>query len=505
MTLLPATVVATDDQLRAWTNGASRAEDSAVCAALAPDDEVREYWEALACVERGDPVGALRVLGADPAAPLARPGRWSDLVVLAARALQGDAPALHLLAQPPGDRVARASHARLLALAAARLPDHGVADGAWLAHVDAAETSDPEAVVHACTARVARRVRDDVKDAGAALTAVARTVASMARNEPALRLALTERICGDLAARGDIAGAALAVDVLTRFVDRTPELESARRRWLVRGAWWKRSTVRVGPFVVALLAALVGYQIAGARGAQAGAMLVVVPLGVWAWRRWGAVAYPSHTHAEAEIRASYAQLRVNPLTGKATRGTPGAVAGLLGGVFGLVFGVWAAASVAADGGPLSGHPAGPWVAGLLVLVGGVVGVLGPLRIRRWLVERRIRGEQELAAARGKAGATCECWDLKAIMGDAGRRYAEHHLLPAPITLPAGVIQRLAPVVDATGVRVLHCPQTGTVWLSLAAREPCPNQPLRHRLLLLSAPATLPTSVSTAPPASGGYL
>lgn len=505
-----ATATATDAQLDAWAAGAGLFEDSSVASAVAADDVPRTYWEAFTRLEVGDPDGALQVLGADPWVPPAAPNQWTDLLALAARSLRGDLPAWQVLASVRISGESRARFTRILARAAGRLPDRSVADGAWLAHVEAVGTQEPEALVHACVARVARRVREDVDDVAAALAAVAGAVRPLWDNAPELGPALTDRICGELAERGDVAGAALVSDVLTRVRPSTPELTAVRDRWQVPRIWWRHLALRVLPILGAVVLGAVAYVYLGVAAAR----IIGTPLallgGWWGWNRAAVTMYPQHTPAESRLRAAYAGLKIDPMTGAASIGTPGAAPVTVGGIAGFVVLMVVALWLGDADGPFGPSWASRWSGWLFLaaFVGGpVLGAVATLRVRRRIGASRAAHERARQSAHREAAPTCRCWQSTAMVGDLAVQYATSHLVGTAIALPSAVQQRLLSMLPSLeSARVVGCAHTGTAWLWVTAHPVVPGRPLRHRHLLVSAPPALPAQgASDEVSVVGGYL
>jgi len=501
------TALATDEQLSLWASGAVLFDDRELGAALLPDSEQRTVWRATALLEMGRPDEALSALQAEPTAPISAPSRWSDLVVLAARAQRGDLHALQVLAAVQLDGQLRVQHARLLALAASTNPDRAMADGAWTAYVGSAGTSDPEAMVNVCVGTVLRRNREDAQAMDDALASVIRVVAASWRNEPTMRVPLVDRICGDLAASGDVVGAALVVDVMTRFHAPSPGLDAVRERWDVPLLWGRNLAIRVVPYLVAAALAATGLILFDSMYTTVW-LVPLLALTGWGTRlRMRFPVYPGHTKAESWLRSRYRTLGVDgarkpPITSR------NAGHMFVGGTLGFVAGLFGAALLADPSGPL-GDSAARWAISLYVVLlpgGTVLGAVVAEQVRRQVVLRseRIRLLKEAGAS--AAPVTCRCWELRGIVGEAAVHYANQHLTPLALALPPQAYAALAGVVNPQGLAVLGCPLTGTAWLALN-RLPVPSgRPLRHQQVLVAAPPPMPPETALdGTDIGGGYL
>ena len=456
--------------LHLWATQADSADEFALVLALAsatddPDPEL--LARALLC--QGDPTAALSVLGSpsDPLPSADASFSARNLLVAACRAALGDATAYAWLLRSSSlmvDQPRGWFGVDLVAVAADLRNEPEVADRAYRLEAERFGINTPRVAGRLVAAHVAERPTEDgvavTRQFAEAATTLERGFHPIA-HDPRPTLAAAEA----LVARGDIPGARLILE----FVTRRNHAEGRIAERLAQVS--PRSRMRRHSLLAATLIALSPLLLV----LQAAAMPVGGVL-VYSFRRW--ITIPGLSRTDSVAWRGVRRVQYDRRTGQpASRNPAGgllALGAIVGGIVGIIMGyqITSALPKASEG----------VQATVLLVLTVVSAALGGYLADRWSREQSGRArassrKQQTEAAVARTGV-CRCWETSSLVDDVATAYADRHLRGA------GFADEWRQTSAALGRRtlILTCPQMGTPWLVatltdegavLALRGPAP--------------------------------
>ena len=467
----PATL---DELLRSWPRWVSTSEhvgEDALATRLvvaapgdALDPSAGDTVLARSAVLRGRPQDAVDLLK-DVVLLSPEAAHAADVVAAAARAATsaGVDDYRWLLAHVSHGRGAPSSYPglRLLAVVAEARGDAATADRAWEELVASGGLRTPNAFARLATAITTRRDREDRRGVATYLIEAA-TLSLGAPRTHSVDVGPAVSAATVLAARGDVAGAALLVRTLRSLTRDTEgpttaaDLKAAAAVFLpvrVRRLFnARRAGAATAGAVVGVAATLAWHE----------AWLLVPLLAVVGALLWNRLArLGPFTVAERRAWGYLAHIRLDGASGTVVGRQRDALGALL-----AVIGIWAGLGAGVGTAAWLQNRAWPeWLqASAFVVVTPVLPVVLLVlrdRVRALLVRRAHRRRTAAEERRSRTeSARCACWDTAAIVGRSALYYLEQHL--SPVLQVPDAAGALAAVGDGTSTA--RCPLTGVLWL-----------------------------------------